>query len=408
MSSQAIREISEEYIAKWQKTVDIMARLCDVPAGLIMRVHPEEIEVLVASRTGGNPYESREKASLGTGLYCETVMATRKELKVTNALTDPDWMHNPDIKLGMIAYLGVPLIWPDGEVFGTICILDRKERDFPDLYLSLMLQLKELVETDFKLIDKNAAMADEIERRKNAEAQLLNTNKQLEKRIDELDAFNYTVSHDLRSPLNHIVAYADMLLISREEDLDEEIVESIEKIKDECYKGADMMAALYKLANLAQIELVLQQINLSKIADDVARELSESDPERKVIFRIQPDIEVRGDYGMMLDLMENLLGNAWKYTSQNHEAVIEFFSTIDHDGRNSYCVKDNGVGFDMRQAEKIFMPFRRLHAKFFDGDGIGLATAKRIVKCHDGDIRAESEPGKGALFIFTLGTNLSD
>eukprot|EP01031_Cornospumella_fuschlensis_P012565 gene12565-15351_t len=122
--------IPESFLAKWQTTTDVMAGVFNVPAGLIMRVLPEQIEVLVSSHSDGNPYEADEKAKLNTGLYCETVMATRGLLHVPDALEDEDWRCNPDVALNMISYLGVPLLWPDNQVFGTICVLDNKKRNY--------------------------------------------------------------------------------------------------------------------------------------------------------------------------------------------------------------------------------------------------------------------------------------
>lgn len=121
-----IPEIPESFLARWQNTTDVMAGIFDVPAGLIMRVLPGEIEVLVSSRGEENPYEAEDKAKLDTGLYCETVMSTRRMLHVPYALEDPEWAQNPDVAMNMVSYLGVPLFWPDQQVFGAICVLDNK------------------------------------------------------------------------------------------------------------------------------------------------------------------------------------------------------------------------------------------------------------------------------------------
>ncbi len=141
--------VEEKYLNKWQKTIDMVARLFDVPAALIMRVHSGQIEVLLSSHSAGNPYEVGEMAYLDTGLYCETVMATQAQLMVPNALQDKNWRNNPDVALGMISYLGIPLIWPDGEVFGTICVLDGKTRNFSEFYQSLLWEFKEIIELNF-------------------------------------------------------------------------------------------------------------------------------------------------------------------------------------------------------------------------------------------------------------------
>jgi GAF domain-containing protein len=152
MSMYGKKDVPREYMERWQKSADLMARAARVPAALVMRVWPEQIEVLVSSLGDDNPYEAHEKADLGTGLYCETVMATREALLVPNALLDPAWENNPDIGLNMISYHGVPLVWPDDTIFGTVCMLDRQPRDFAPPSLQLLQGLKALIETDFRTI----------------------------------------------------------------------------------------------------------------------------------------------------------------------------------------------------------------------------------------------------------------
>jgi len=136
----------------WQKSVDLMAKITGVPAALVMRAHPEDIEVFVASRGLDNPYREFERAPLNTGLYCETVMANRERLLVPNALDDPAWDHNPDIELGMISYMGWPIVWPNGDIFGTICILDRKGNPHDETRSQLLYEFKELIEFSLRSI----------------------------------------------------------------------------------------------------------------------------------------------------------------------------------------------------------------------------------------------------------------
>jgi transcriptional regulator with GAF, ATPase, and Fis domain len=152
VSMYSNHDVPLEYLKKWQKTLDVAAQVMDVPAALVMRVWPEQIEVLVSSVGDDNPYEEHEKADLGTGLYCETVMSTRQQLMVPNALEDADWKDNPDVKLNMINYLGVPLVWPDNTIFGTMCVLDSKTRHYTAAYQELLWQLKDLIESDFRAI----------------------------------------------------------------------------------------------------------------------------------------------------------------------------------------------------------------------------------------------------------------
>lgn len=164
-------DIADPIMASWQKTLDLLAEMADVPAALIMRVSPTEIHVVASSHSDGNPYKPDDKETLGHGLYCETVIATQQELYIPNALKDKDWDHNPDIKLGMIAYCGLPLTWPDQTPFGTICLLDDKERAFEDAFRKLLERFQYAV---------NANLADLYQN-----AKLAQLNRVLENRVDE-------------------------------------------------------------------------------------------------------------------------------------------------------------------------------------------------------------------------------
>jgi hypothetical protein len=156
-------EVPPELLDKWQSIADILAEMLAVPAALIMRCQGNEIEVLVASTSPENPYHPGEKESLpGSGLYCETVIKTRQMLLVPNALEDEKWQNNPDIKLGMISYLGYPIFLPHGEVFGTICVLDIKGNTYSETYKQLLLQFKELIEAHLELLHTNCLLQNAL------------------------------------------------------------------------------------------------------------------------------------------------------------------------------------------------------------------------------------------------------
>jgi hypothetical protein len=166
-------EVEENIFKKWQSVVDTMAKLMDVPAGLIMRISGSDIEVFVASETAENPYHPGDKECLiNSGLYCETVVKTKNKLLVPNAPTDEKWKNNPDIKLGMISYLGYPIILPKGDVFGTICVLDNKENHYSGIYEQLLLQFKDLIESHLLSLQKNQV--------------LMQVNQELTERIAEI------------------------------------------------------------------------------------------------------------------------------------------------------------------------------------------------------------------------------
>jgi hypothetical protein len=161
--SNRVSRLTGALLGNWQNVVDIVAELLTVPSGLIMRCQGNEIEVLVASASPGNPYHPGEKELLpGSGLYCETVIKTRQMLLVPNALKDEKWRNNPDIKLGMISYLGYPILLPHGEVFGTICVLDIKGNTYSETYKRLLLQFKELIEAHLELLYSNCLLQDAL------------------------------------------------------------------------------------------------------------------------------------------------------------------------------------------------------------------------------------------------------
>ncbi|GAM11749.1 phytochrome-like protein cph1 [Geobacter sp. OR-1] len=217
----------------------------------------------------------------------------------------------------------------------------------------------------------------------------------------ELEAFNYTVSHDLRRPLAIIHGYCQVLQGLCSNQLDEQSKEFIREIYDGTLRMNRLITALLTFSRVTRDEMHRKTVDLSVMAKTVAAELEKGDPERRVTFRIAKKISADGDAGLLCIVLENLIGNAWKFTGNRKGTVIEVGMT-ECDGKPAYFVRDNGPGFDLTDAEKLFAPFHRLHGTEVDGHGIGLATVDRIIRRHGGRVWAESEPGKGAAFMFTL------
>lgn len=218
---------------------------------------------------------------------------------------------------------------------------------------------------------------------------------------NELETFNYSVSHDMRGPLTRISGYCQLLL-DDDSNLDPDAREYITRIYESETWLNDMIDALLHLAQLTRVEINSASVNLSAIADSVLNELALEHPDHSVITRVEPDIVVAGDSRLLKMIMVNLLGNAWKYSSLKSSAVIEF-GVVQKESGPVYFVRDNGVGFNMNDSGKLFRVFTRLHdTSQFKGTGIGLATVQRIILRHGGLIWAEAEPGVGATFFFTL------
>jgi PAS domain S-box-containing protein len=249
------------------------------------------------------------------------------------------------------------------------------------------------------------AEARDITRLKEVEETLQARTAQLEAANQELDAFSYSVSHDLRAPLRSIDGFSQALLEDYGQQLPVDGRGYLERIR----KAAQHMAALIDdLLNLSRVTRAPMQtfpVDLSKLARAIAMELQSTQSERKAKFKIAPDLKVRGDTHLLRAVLQNLLSNAWKYTSKREQAEIEFGSKQEGDAI-IYFVRDNGAGFNMMYAGKLFSAFQRLHAAAdFPGTGVGLATVQRILHRHGGRIWAEAEVDRGATFFFTLPTS---
>lgn len=225
---------------------------------------------------------------------------------------------------------------------------------------------------------------------------------ELEAANKDLEAFNYTVAHDLRNPLNVIGLSCQAMKELCGDQLTEECMNYVQDIYNGVLHMNRLIEALLKFSLMGRVELHREKVLICKLAHEVATMLKQSEPQRQVDFRITDGITVDADANLVRVVLDNLLGNAWKYTAMREEAVIEF-GTTEIGGKQVYFVRDNGAGFDLADAGKLFVAFKRLPGvEEFKGSGIGLATAERIIKRHCGKIWAEGEPGKGACFYFTL------
>ena len=234
--------------------------------------------------------------------------------------------------------------------------------------------------------------------------QLKNTNQELELANKELDTFAYTASHDLRAPLRNIDVLGRILGEDFGPELSASAMDYIRRIRAASQRMGRLINDLLAFSRLNREEAYASIVNLSEIAVRILEELRSSEPRRDVETFVQPGVMAWGSARLLGVVLDNLLGNAWKYTSRNEKAYIEFrfIQNADSTG-GTYLVKDNGAGFDMRHSELLFAPFQRLHREQeFPGTGIGLATVQRIVRRHGGDVWAEAEVGKGASFYFNL------
>lgn len=343
---------------------------------------------------------------LAHGIVAAAVTSKRPQIS-TDILADPGmepWWSRA-LTWGLASGLATPVLI-DGTPIAVLVVY----ADEPDYFSEDVIQLMESLAADLSLALQALV---EAERRRSAEAALVRLNAELEHRVRlrtrelevanrDLEAFSYSVSHDLRAPLRSINSFSRILLENYQDRLDETGRDYFERIVRASERMGELIDDLLGLASLGLRPLQTCPVNLSRLAEVIVKELREVEPDRDVRFKAETDLHVSGDPQLLRIALENLLGNAWKFTRETPDACIRF-GCDSSSGVRIFYIRDNGVGFDPLYAEKLFAPFQRLHsADQYEGNGIGLATVQRIIDKHSGRIWAESAVGGGATFFFCI------
>lgn len=227
-------------------------------------------------------------------------------------------------------------------------------------------------------------------------------NTELEAVNKEMESFSYAVSHDLRSPLRSIHGFSEALRQSASEKLSAEETMWLQKISGAAARMDRLTEDLLRLSRITRTQLKREPVDLALLARDVVHDLRQMETNRDVVFAIADNLWIQGDPVLMRVALANLLGNAWKYTSHREQAFISF-GCEQRECQTAFCVRDNGAGFDMQYASKLFAPFQRLHSlREFPGSGVGLACVARVIHKHGGRIWADARTGEGAAFFFTI------
>jgi len=268
--------------------------------------------------------------------------------------------------------------------------------------------------------DETTLVLRDITEQRAIEAEINRLNASLERRVEartvelqvamrELEAFSYSVAHDLRTPLRTIEGFSQVLLLKNAAQLDAQGRDYLERIRAAGQRMGVLIDELLQLARLSRCTLTLKTVHWSELANEIIGELRQAEPEREVTVQIEPGIRSLADPTLARVILDNLLSNAWKYTSRRAGANIEFRRATTRRGESAYLVADNGAGFDMKFSDQLFRPFHRLHhADEFPGTGIGLASVARAVERMEGQVWAESEIGQGARFFFLLAPEITE
>lgn len=369
----------------------------------------------------GAPYETfaklpmpRSSLILGETFTGEGIVRLGDVTKDSRFGRNAPFHGMPPGHLPVRSYLAAPVKNRSGHVIGGLFFGHEEADVFGEYAESLILgiSLQASVAIDNAALFQKAE--NELIKRREAEDNLRTLNEQLEARVrdrtaqlqtanHELEAFAYSVSHDLRAPLRGIDGFSSILEKRYADVLDEQGQHYLKRVKDAARRMSHLIDDMLNLTRLTRQDMQKMPLDLSALAHSVAKFLSDAESMRQVEFRIQEGMKVVADPILMRAVLENLMGNAWKFTSHRASGAVIEVGCEQKDKQHVYFVKDNGAGFDMEYAEKLFRPFQRLHSTHeFPGSGIGLASVQRVIHRHGGRVWAEGRVNEGATFYFTL------
>jgi len=383
-------EIFTVITEKWQSLLDTIAKIVDVPSGLIMRLNEDTIEVFLKSQTNGNPYHEGEKADLNYGLYCETVIGTQKELLVTDATKSSVWRkNNPDVDINMISYLGYPINWPDGKVFGTVCLLDNKENNYNDNFKKLLHLTKKHIESDLQLIV--------------SKLKLEALNKNLEETSGIKTRFLSLISHDVRGGIGTLNEFLKLMINNfdtyEREKLKKDLI-SLNHMTNGAFLLLENLLSWSK-NDLLHLEPEKKQFNIVEKIENLLSyfKLSIQMKNLEIIKNYDDNnIMVTADENMLRTSLRNILSNAIKFNKNQGKINIQ----ISKQGKHTMIsIKDTGIGMDKTTREQLFSysgshQFGKTSGE--SSSGLGLFLTKDFLDKNDIAINVQSQVDQGTKF----------
>ena len=383
-------EIFTAITEKWQSLLDTIAKIVDVPSGLIMRLNEDSIEVFLKSQTNGNPYHEGEKADLNYGLYCETVIGTQKELLVTDATKSSVWRkNNPDVDINMISYLGYPINWPDGKVFGTVCLLDNKENNYNDNFKKLLHLTKKHIESDLQLIV--------------SKLKLEALNKNLEETSGIKTRFLSLISHDVRGGIGTLNEFLKLMINNfdtyEREKLKKDLI-SLNHMTNGAFILLENLLSWSK-NDLLHLEPEKKQFNIVEKIENLLSyfKLSIQMKNLEIIKNYDDNnIMVTADENMLRTSLRNILSNAIKFNKNQGKINIQ----ISKQGKHTMIsIKDTGIGMDKTTREQLFSysgshQFGKTSGE--SSSGLGLFLTKDFLDKNDIAINVQSQVDQGTIF----------
>lgn len=386
ISSDSKPEIIDSTISKWQTLIDTLAKIANVPSGLIMRLNSDNIEVFLKSSSDSNPYEKNEKAELKYGLYCETVIGTQKQLIVPDATKSEIWnKNNPDVDINMISYLGVPINWPDGECFGTVCILDNKENYYNKDFIDLINQIKLHIELDLQLLLSNIEL----------------------KELNEVKTkFMSLISHDVRGNIGTLHQFLQLITNDFDNFDTTELKNSLlslSQISSTSFNTLDNLLKWSK-SDLVQLKPDIQPVSINEIIEELLSffnyALRLKSIKVNTLYSAEHTI-IKTDKNMITAILRNLISNAIKYNNNGGELNIKV-ELENH--KHQITIQDSGVGMSKTDLDNLFKYSikQSFGTSGESSTGIGLLLTKEFSDKIGATINVESKIDKGTKFKITI------